>query len=729
MPDTIKNQFNQSTLNNPIFNFAEREIFHALTAFPFRTPIFRGREEDLEHIHTQLFAPGNSLLLINGEGGIGKTTLAARYFHQYQHEYAHVAWILSEKSIANALLLLAMPLGLQFDEWQDTAQRLEVLLTAMMNLEKPCLLVIDNANELPDLEANYQRLRRCSNFHLLLTTRIAQFEYAETYAVNQLPEDQLLQLFEDYYRGLNDSEKSLFYQIREAVGGNTLVLELLAKSLKVQNHLREHYSLAKLLTDLQSKGLLQLSHSQTVRTDYQSLGTMRHETPQAIISAMYDLSGLSEGEIALLSVFAVLPAEKIDFSTLETLLQKTPKLEEYLLSLSQQGWIEFNEVSKTFKCSPVIQEVVKQKNPNLKQDCYALVKILSDKLDFEGDHHIGGSYDDGLIFASCAKKVLSLFPIENGVNLDLTVLNDRAAHFYFNIGNLEQSFKMFEQSNQNAANFLENEPTNIQIKDIKATTHQMLGEIYKKQGNFDLALSHFQSSRDLASQLYKDIPHDPTDSRYQRFIKMLALSHQKLGDFYYLQGFCNKNNYEKALNHCKKSIKLIEDARNKISTNDSYKTQLAISYYKIGEVYFSLNLLEKALTEFKKSYYLLKEQNQKFPKDPFIKGHLAKSCLSLSEIYTAIPTLKKVLLYLKEYNQLLKDIYLEYPQNPTNKHGLADSYLKLGYFHESKLHDKNVAKLNYCHAKTLYEQLISNYPIYEGRKATLDWLIERLSSN
>ncbi len=660
---------------------------------------------------------------MNGEGGIGKTTIAAKYYHTYQHEYIHVAWVLSEKSIANALLLLAVPLGLQFDERQNTGERLEVLLTAMMNLEKPCLLVIDNANELSDLDANYQRMRRCSNFHLLLTTRITHFEQAEACSINGLPQDDALALFEKYYRALDDGEKALFFQIREAVGGNTLVLELLAKNLAGQNRLKQRYSLASLLADLQNQGLLQLSHSQTVRTDYQSRGAMRHETPQAIISAMYDLSGLSESKIAVLSVFALLPAEKIDFSTLEMLLQKTPKLEEHLLSLSQQGWIEFNEANKTFKCSPVIQEVVEQKNPNLKRDCYALVKILSDKLDFEGDHHIGASYDDGLIFASCAKKLLSFFPIENGINLDLTVLNDRAAHFYFNIGALEQSLRMFEQSNQNATNFLENEPTNIQIKDIKATTHQMIGEIYKKQDNFDVALSHFQSSNDLANQLCKDIPQN------SRFVKMLALSHQKLGDIFHLQGSNSKHNYKKALNHYKKSTKQIEDAPKKIFSNDSYKTDLAISYNKVGAVYFSLNLLEKALPEFKKNYYLLKEQNQKFPEDPFIKSHLAKSCLSLSEIYTAIPTLNKVLPYLEEYNQLIKDIYLEYPQNPTNKHGLANSYLKLGYFHENKLQDKNAAKLNYCHAKTLYEQLISSYPIYEDQRVTLNWLIARLSSD
>lgn len=705
----------------------EHRIPHVLNLPPFIPTIFLGREKDLEHIHDRLFAPGAGLLLlVNGEGGIGKTTLAAKYFHQYQYKYAHVAWILSEKNIAHALLLLAVPLNLSFDERMNTEERIDFLLMALANLKKHCLLVIDNVNELDDLDANYQRLRRCSNFHLLLTTRITHFERAETYAVNQLREDKSLELFKCYYRRFDDQDKSLFFQIREAVGGNTLVLELLAKSLAGQNRLRQHYRLANLLTDLQSRGLLQLSHSQVVSTDYQSQGAMRHEKPEAIISAMYDLSGLSSDEIALLSVFAVLPAENIAFSVLETLLPETPELDDRLFSLSQKGWIEFNDTNKTFRCSPVIQEIVQQKNPNLKRDCVVLVKILSEKLDYEGDHHVGASYVDGLIFASCAKKLLSLFPNENGINVDLTILNDRTAHFYFNIGNLEQSLRMFEQGNLNAANLLEKESTNIQIKDIKATTHQMIGEIYKKQDKFDLALSHFQSFNDLANQLYNDIPQNP------RFIKILALSHQKLGDIYRLQGSRDKHNYKKALNHYKKCTELFDNlckSKSIFPHNDSYKIDLAISYNKLGEAYLSLNFLEKALTEFKKNNYLLKEQYQKSPEDPFIKSHLAKSCLSLSEIYEVIPVLNKVLPYLEKYNQLSKAIYLEYPQNPTNKHGLADSYLKLGYFYESKLQNKSAAKLSYCHAKTLFEQLISSCPIYENQKDILKWLIERLSND
>lgn len=328
-------------------HYGERRIPRALTPPPFLPEVFLGREDDLQHIHDKLFAPGGHLLLlVNGEGGVGKTSVASKYFHQYQHEYAHVAWVLSEKSIAGALLLLALPMGVQFEDQMDTDQRLEVLLTAMANLQKPCLLVLDNANELPDLEAHYLRLRKCANFHLLLTTRIREFEKAETYPIEGLPEKEALEMFQQHYQALSPEEHILFLQIREAVGGNTLVLELLAKNLKQINRLQKKYTLANLLSDLQKKGLLQLTQTQAVRTEYQSKGAMRREKPEDIISAMYDLGELPPEETALLSIFAVLPAESLAFSMLETLLPDTEGLEERLLALAQKGWIGFVEIER-----------------------------------------------------------------------------------------------------------------------------------------------------------------------------------------------------------------------------------------------------------------------------------------------------------------------------------------------------------------------------------------------
>ena len=75
MPD-IKNQFNQSTLNNPTFNLSGdgRSIPKLLTPAAAAVPAtFLGREKELEHIRKR-FEGQSTLALVNAEGGMGKTT-------------------------------------------------------------------------------------------------------------------------------------------------------------------------------------------------------------------------------------------------------------------------------------------------------------------------------------------------------------------------------------------------------------------------------------------------------------------------------------------------------------------------------------------------------------------------------------------------------------------------------------------------------------------------------
>ncbi|MGH7597031.1 MAG: AAA family ATPase [bacterium] len=260
----------------------ERKIPHNLTKPPFLPEKFLGRAEELQAIKDKLFAGNHLLLLVNGEGGIGKTSLASHYYHTYQNEYAHVAWLLSGKNIANALLALAGSLALKFEDTMPPAARLDLLLTDMAELAGPCLLVIDNANELDDLETNYLNLRRCPNFHALLTTRITEFSQAESYRIDSLPEAEALQLFRTHYPGHRGQEDALFRQIRIAVGGNTLVIELLAKNLHRLNRLKTNYSLTNLLADLQQKGMLALRESHAVSTGYQTAGSLRKEKPAAL---------------------------------------------------------------------------------------------------------------------------------------------------------------------------------------------------------------------------------------------------------------------------------------------------------------------------------------------------------------------------------------------------------------------------------------------------------------
>ncbi|MEM6347775.1 MAG: NB-ARC domain-containing protein, partial [Bacteroidota bacterium] len=256
---------------------------------PLYPQYFIGREQEMTAIHQRLSEDGQFLLLVNGKGGIGKTSLAARYYHKHYPDYLHLAWVLKEpgKSIVDALLSLEPQLGLKADA-QTPKQRLEVLLRELTNLKAPSLLVIDNADDMADLEQHHRLLGGLTNLRIIFTTRVTELTDLPLLVIKGLSEAKALELFSHYYRSLTQTEEEMVRSIRKAVNANTLVLEILAKNLKQLNRLRE-YSLAQLLTKLE-EGLLAIPNKQ-VSTPYQQLN---RSTPEQIIKAMYDLAPLSE---------------------------------------------------------------------------------------------------------------------------------------------------------------------------------------------------------------------------------------------------------------------------------------------------------------------------------------------------------------------------------------------------------------------------------------------------
>ncbi|MEO1382497.1 MAG: NB-ARC domain-containing protein [Bacteroidota bacterium] len=380
-------------------------ILHGLTSQPFRPEVFIGRETDMDAVYDLLFHQSQLLLLVHGRGGIGKTTLAASYYWKYRRHYAHVGWVLSEPSLIDGVLRLAAAFDMQFDPKASKEQRLEQLLTQLDSLQGPCLLIIDNANESSDLEAMYKHLRRNNHFHILLTSRIPSFREMATYSVRGLSEEKTLELFRKYYPRLQPEEESLLYQIREAVYENTLVLELLAKNLGRVNKFRVKYALQDLLHDIQNKGQQALTHTRAVGTDYQHFEKAK---PEEIIEAMYDLGGLEREEVALLSIFAVLPPENIPYELLHTLTKDEP--DEVLESLIEKGWLEFNEDYNAFKASPVVQEIVRKKNEEIWEDCVYTVRVLIEGLNEKNRHQ--NNYREAAVWVRLGEAVLSNLDLE-----------------------------------------------------------------------------------------------------------------------------------------------------------------------------------------------------------------------------------------------------------------------------------------------------------------------------
>ncbi|MFN8347075.1 MAG: tetratricopeptide repeat protein [Spirosomataceae bacterium] len=493
-----------------------------LTGHPLVPEVFRGRESEVKKIHQLLFEGENLLLLVNGEGGIGKTSLAAKYYQQYTAHYKHLAWVVSEPNMTEALLRLAVPLNLTFDDTADTAQRLELLLTRMANMDRPCLLILDNANEVADLQENYEHLRRCPNFHVLLTSRLTEYRRAQFYKIDSLPREQALAVFREHYPKLQTDDEPIFEGIYDAVGGNTLVLELLAKNLAQQNTLKTKYQLANLLADLQTKGLLQIVEADDVAVDYQSYRTVK---PTEIIAAMYDLSKLSEAESRLLSVFALLPTESIAFEVAEQLLPQTPNLDKILLNLAQKGWLSYTAADSSFKCSPVIQEIAAAKNKNLYADAEEMLRTLIDKLDYEPG--VGtlrnAAYAEGLLWVRYAESAVSNL---EDIQYNLAWLCERVGNFHTTHGNIEKGIIYSEKCILIFEKLTAHYPENEDFKNGLAISYEKLGDLQQALGNLDKALTYFEDETVLFEELYRDYPNQVG------FKNGLAISYSKLGTFY-----------------------------------------------------------------------------------------------------------------------------------------------------------------------------------------------------
>lgn len=489
---------------NVSLNYGEKEIKKLLGAIPIYPEIFIGRDDDLEKIHEKLFNEQNCLLLVNGEGGIGKTTVASTYYHKYIEEYSHLVWIVAERSIEDALLTLVLELQLKLDDNITGEQRINEILRELMMLGKPSLLVIDNANDLEDLDKSYSLLRQCFNLHLLLTTRITEFARAETYPIMHLNETDARELFVRHYQNHDPSEDELLNRILKAVGYNTLVIELQAKNLNnFNNILHKEYTLDTLLKDLQQKGVLGLSKSKTITTDWR----LQTAKPEAIVEAMYDISALKEEEKALLSVFAVLPAVNIPFKHLETLLPGFDDLDKLALSIAQKGWLEFDSEQKSFKCNPVVQEITrKQNHEKLFEHCQVLVNTLTNQLDYEPT--TGSlteiSYELAVVYIQYAVTVCQYL---YDLRVDITILLERIGNFYENYGNLDKALKYFEERSSLGKELYEANPQNVGFKNGLAISYSKLGLFYRdEKEEQNKAFEYFQKAKRLWDALVQDFP-------------------------------------------------------------------------------------------------------------------------------------------------------------------------------------------------------------------------------
>jgi len=578
-----------------------KNIPHELVQPPVCPDVFIGRDKDLEDLRKEIVNEDRLLLLVNGHGGIGKSTLAARYYHTYKNEYEHLAWLLSEKSIAKALLRLKDIFGFTTEQNKLTIEeQLEIVITNLANLEKPSLLVIDNANDLNDLQQNYLALKRCSNLHLILTTRITEFDGIPCFKVEGLSETFAIELFKKYYPNHNEEENELLKEIIKNIDNNTLIIELLAKNLRELNKLEFQYTLRQLTEDLH-QSLLKLSKSRKISTSYQAHShKLRVEKPEDIVEAMYDFTELDDTEKQMISVFTVLPNEPISFDFLKQSFSDLD-LAPQLNSISQKGWVDFFEEEKLFKVNQVIQDVaIEKQRDRLFNDCKPMIEEMVNYLSGEEILH-----RDQFLFTKLlinyAGSIVNKIPDENET---LAILCKSLGVYHSYTGDVTLSLIVYKKMYTIFQKMHESDVNNKDFKNGLAISYEKLGSTHTALGNLDKALTYFENETVLSKELYEAYPQNVS------FKNGLAISYEKLGETHTALG-----NLDKALTYFEDRSKLGKELYEAYPQNVSFKNGLAISYARLG-VFHRDNLKDtnEARISFIKAQSLWKELVQQFPK-------------------------------------------------------------------------------------------------------------------
>jgi hypothetical protein len=557
---------------------------------------FVGREAEIAEMKA-ILDNERTVVLVNGLGGIGKTSLAKEYLKRYNADYQYIAWLEQTSTLTNAFILddlLHQNLGLKFSNEEESV-KFKTILNSLKNLQGTNILVIDNyAETSEDLALNpLATLPFADNWKILITSRekIAKFK---PLILDTLSEAEAMTLFRTYCsKAVKDEELKILLQ---TIGYHTLTIELLAKNYALSWDLN---SLAELTERLQGNALDAQELQEKVFTEHSQAEIQLF----SYLKRIFDLAQLSEEAGWVLKQFAVLPPLSIDGKTfLEWIGDTAQSYKATLQDLAKKGWLKSAD-GRNFEMHRLIQTLlVKTQNPTY-ADCENLVESIIQLLDYQKNEE-KAIEKQGIV--EYGENLLQKLDFSQAVVQKLRLQNDLAlTHKVFGQyekakGLLEENTTMtlqyfgsthpstlFSQSNlaivykelghyNKAQDLLEktlaNALTNFEVSSFEIITFQTnLGIIYKDLMQHEKALKSLNQALELALADLKD-----THPLVVKIQSNLANTYRDLYQF------------EKARDFLESVLKT--DLQNFEATHPT----IALHQSNLAAIYLELNQYEKA---------------------------------------------------------------------------------------------------------------------------------------
>jgi len=262
-----------------------------------------GRENDLQELRKSLIR-NNETALINGMGGIGKTTLAVVYVNEFYNEYEHIVWLTIETTIEEAVLSNAELIQNLNLAQIPSEQLFSSCFGKLRNFknDKPNLLVLENAFD--TIAGKYHYLPKAPNWHLLVTSR-EQISHFKIIELDFLSEEEAILLFEKYNSKFQETE---IKQIVNSVELHTLTIEILARSSK-ENRWSFNKTIKAVTVD--EKAFVSTDHSKDLKI----------ERVKTYLGNIFKINNLNKNQIWILTQFLVFPNLWMKYEFLIQVLQ------------------------------------------------------------------------------------------------------------------------------------------------------------------------------------------------------------------------------------------------------------------------------------------------------------------------------------------------------------------------------------------------------------------------
>ncbi len=625
-----------------------RLVPHELNIIPSPGAEFIGREEDLKRLEDQLQS-SSKVVLMNGLGGIGKTTLAKIFVQRKKSSYSHILWIDSAKQgndlpegglqtsftdiVAHQHLFftnLKIPFNL---EEEDSSQRFSLIMNALRNLPGKNLMVIDNA----DQELARPEIRHAlpvpPNWQVLITSRQRLTGYS-ILPLDKLQPSEARELFLFYYPYPSNSKA--IEKLLEAIDYHTLTIELFAKTLK------EHYgaiSVEQLSEKVRARELNDPDLQRKIETEHSG-----EETEVFLhLMLLFDLSGLSVRETSLLKQFTLLPPQLYEVhEQLAQWLQKNEPEErktfnEAISSLIRKGWLQ--EVGNKVGVHRLVQEISYQSKLEW-EEALPLVDSLISKLRLSLENSPSKALYSVTLAEKALEKCIKQFPDYEKVRMLKVNL-----HFaYRDMGSYSQALIIIDNL----------------LKEYEAIKHQenfilclvYKGILFKELGRYEEAIS----------TLVPTLPYlEHNEYLLVGALSALGLAHRSLKQLEAARYFL-----ELTLENCKRSY---GDRHPIVSTSLS---NLSTAYRDLQDYPKVKELLLEAIS--------IDEEH--YPRDhPAVMARRNNYALSLSDIGSH----KEAAEIFESMIEFNTNYYGEnHPLVAVNQANLGLEYMKLGLYEKAK---------------------------------------------